>query len=74
MNDFQLLKARHFARKVAEWVAGIDATHAREDLPTDFAYLAYYSDELNEILDKADLSQVEADIEFILKHPLNTER
>jgi hypothetical protein len=46
----------------------------RDDLPTDFAYLAYYSDELNEILDKADLSQVEADIEFILKHPLNTER
>ena len=66
MNDFQLLKARHFARKVATWVAGIDATHARDDLPTDFAYLAYYSDELNEALDKADLSEVEAEVEAVL--------
>jgi hypothetical protein len=68
MNDFQLLKARHFARKVAEWVAGIDATHDREDLPTDFAYLAYYSDELNEILGEADLDQIEADIETVLQN------
>jgi hypothetical protein len=56
-------------------MGGRDRCHTRPgDLPTDFAYLAYYSDELNEILDKADLSEVEADVEFILKHPLSTER
>lgn len=67
MNDFQLLKARHFARKVAVWVESIEATHAREDRPTDFAYLAYYSDELNEALDKADLDQIEQDVTAVLK-------
>ena len=66
MNDFQLLKARHFARKVAVWVESIEATHAREDRPTDFAYLAYYSDELNEALDKADLTEIEADVLAVL--------
>ena len=67
MNDFELLKARHFARKVAAWVAGIDATHDREDLPTDFAWLAYYSDELNEALEKADLDAIEADVTAVLE-------
>jgi hypothetical protein len=48
-------------------VEGIEATHAREDRPTDFAYLAYYSDELNEALDKADLNEIEADVLAVLK-------
>jgi hypothetical protein len=48
-------------------VAGIDATHDRKDLPTDFAWLAYYSDELNEALEKADLDAIEADVMAVFK-------
>ena len=67
-NDFQLLKARHWARKIATWVAGIDATHSMEELPVEFGWLAHYSDELNQALDKADLSQIEADVEAVLRN------
>ena len=76
MNDFELLKAKHYALKIAVWVEDLRAntlTDLHPDLVSALLYLQYYSDGLNEALEKADLDDTEADVRVVLRGDLYNE-